>query len=33
MGHYALVYPQYVIKMMMLSPVGVRYDPEYEELD
>ena len=31
-GHYALKYPQYVIKLLMLSPIGVRYDPEWEKL-
>lgn len=31
-GNYASKYPQYIIKVVLLSPIGVRYDPEYEAL-
>ena len=31
-GNYAMKYPQYVIKLLMISPIGVRYDPEWEKL-
>jgi pimeloyl-ACP methyl ester carboxylesterase len=29
-GNYAHKYPQHIKKLLMLSPIGVRYDPEYE---
>lgn len=31
-GNYACKYPQHIKKVLMLSPIGVRYDPKIEAM-